>query len=80
MQSTPDNEVVIEAPSMNSRRITSSIVIDCGIEDVWNILTDYNNLVNHVPNLTKSYLIPVKQSPQAIRLFQEGFNRICLLA
>lgn len=71
-----ENEVIIEAPTMNSRRITSSIVIDSGIEDVWSILTDYDNLSSHVPNLTKSYLVPVKSSPSTIRLFQEGSQKI----
>ena len=64
------NDVTIEAPSMNSRRITASILINGDINDVWSILTDYNNLATHVPNLVRSYLVP---SPtNSIRLFQEG--------
>ena len=63
---------------MNSRRITASIIIDCPIEDVWGILTDYNNLSKHVPNLVKSYVIPNSPGtdPNGIRLFQEGAQKI----
>ena len=59
---------------MNARRITASIVIDRPVKDVWSILTDYNNLSIHVPNLVKSYLV---SSPTGgIRLFQEGAQKI----
>eukprot|EP01035_Chromulina_nebulosa_P018638 gene18638-24379_t len=69
-----ENDVTIESPSLNSRKITASILIDGTIDDVWSILTDYNNLATHVPNLVRSYLIP---SPtNSIRLFQEGAQRI----
>lgn len=68
------SEVLIESPSMNSRRITANIIIDTPINTVWSILTDYNNLATHVPNLVKSYLVP---SPsRSIRLFQEGAQKI----
>lgn len=68
------SEVLIESPSMNSRRITASILIDCPTNVVWSILTDYNNLATHVPNLVQSYLVP---SPTGgLRLFQEGAQKI----
>jgi hypothetical protein len=67
-------EVLIESPSINSRRITAGIVIDATSTDVWNILTDYDNLATHVPNLVQSYRI---SSPTGgIRLFQEGAQKI----
>lgn len=66
--------VVIESPSINSRRITSSILIDADIDTVWSLLTDYNNLATHVPNLVRSYTVP---SPNdGIRIFQEGAQKI----
>jgi hypothetical protein len=71
-----DFEVVIEAPSMNSRRITADVIIDAPIETVWRILSDYNNLATHVPNLIQSYLVPVPNSPEKLRLFQEGAQKI----
>lgn len=67
-------KVFIESPTMNSRKITSSISIDGTPDDVYSILTDYNNLAESIPNLTKSYLVP---SPAGVkRIFQEGAQRI----
>jgi hypothetical protein len=66
------SQVTIQSPSMSSRRITASILIDATMDDVWSILTDYNNLSLHVPNLVKSYLVD-SPSPGGIRLFQEGW-------
>lgn len=42
---------------MNSRKITASIIVNSPIQDVWSIITDYNQLAVHVPNLVKSYVI-----------------------
>ena len=42
---------------MNSRKITASIIINCPMQTVWSILTDYNNLAEHVPNLVQRCLI-----------------------
>lgn len=69
------NEVIIESPAMNSRRITSSIIIDGSMDDVWNVLTDYNKLATYVPNLTKSYTVP-GSSLGTVRIFQEGAQKI----
>lgn len=69
-------EVIIESPSLNTRRITASILIDSSIDDIWSILTDYNNLSTHVPNLTQSYLINVPEEPEKLRLYQEGAQKI----
>lgn len=67
------SDVLIEAPSINTRRVTASIIIDTPMNVVWSILTDYNNLATHVPNLVKSYLVPAGRS---LRLFQEGAQKI----
>ena len=69
-----DTEVGIESPSMNSRRITASIVVDDSIENVWKILTDYDSLSENVPNLVKSYVVPSPK--QVTRIFQEGAQKI----
>ena len=69
-----DTEVGIESPSMNSRRITASIVIEDSIENVWKILTDYDRLSENVPNLVKSYVVPSPK--QVTRIFQEGAQKI----
>ena len=67
---------MIEAPGINSRKITASTIIECPIDDVWSILTDYNNLAVHVPNLVQSYLVPGASSRDSKRLFQEGAQKI----
>lgn len=36
--------VTIESPTINSRQITASIIIDGSVESIWNLLTDYDNL------------------------------------
>jgi len=44
----------IEKTSANSRRIAGDIIIPKPVDDVWAILTDYDNLSVHVPNLVES--------------------------
>ena len=73
-QMNKPTDIMIESPSMNSRRITAGIIIDASVDDIWHILTDYNNLAVHVPNLVQSYL--VSHPNNGIRLFQEGAQKI----
>jgi len=47
-------EVRIQKTSANSRRIGGEITVEAPIDDVWAILTDYDNLSTHVPNLVES--------------------------
>jgi len=47
-------DVKIDRTSANSRRISGDIMVPCPIDDVWAILTDYDNLSLHVPNLVES--------------------------
>lgn len=47
-------EVRIEKTSANSRRIMGEIIVEAPLDDVWAILTDYDNLSTHVPNLVES--------------------------
>mmetsp|Transcript_29106 Transcript_29106/g.61919 ORF Transcript_29106/g.61919 Transcript_29106/m.61919 type:complete len:428 (+) Transcript_29106:176-1459(+) len=49
--------VGIEGTSSNSRRISGEIIMDIPIDAIWNILTDYDNLSTHVPNLVESKVI-----------------------
>ena len=46
--------VRIDRTSPNSRRIAGEIVVNASLMDVWSILTDYDNLSTHVPNLVAS--------------------------
>lgn len=43
--------VRVERAPSNSRRIFAGIDIMSSVDDVWNVLTDYDNLQNVVPNL-----------------------------
>ncbi|KAL9185288.1 hypothetical protein ACHAXT_003065 [Thalassiosira profunda] len=49
--------VGIEATSPNSRRISGEIDMNIPIDDIFSILTDYDNLSTHVPNLVESKVI-----------------------
>lgn len=44
------------------RRILASISIPCPVEQVWDILTDYDNLSNFIPNLTVSRRLDTSDS------------------
>jgi len=66
--------VDIAVTGFNSRRISSSILVAASPESVWRILTDYDNLSTHVPNLVQSKLRPHPSG--GIRLFQEGAQKI----
>jgi hypothetical protein len=76
--------VRIEAPTPNSRRIKGEILVQAPLEAVWSILTDYDNLSTHVPNLVESRRIPGYSSSggmqgdgsYACRLYQKGAQKI----
>ncbi|GMI45221.1 hypothetical protein TrCOL_g5717 [Triparma columacea] len=72
--------VEIVRTSVNSRRISGTIIVDRGIRDVWAILTDYDRLSEHVPNLVESRRIPVSgsitPSTGRCRLYQKGAQKI----
>lgn len=66
--------VSIAVTGLNSRSISASIVVAAPPAEVWAILTDYDRLATHVPNLVKSELRPHPKG--GIRLFQEGAQKI----
>ena len=76
--------VRIEAPSSNSRRIMGEIIVQAPLENVWSILTDYDNLSSHVPNLVDSRRIPGYSRNGGVqgdgsytcRLYQRGAQKI----
>lgn len=50
--------VRIERPTANSRKIAGELSVPgVTVEDVWSILTDYNRLSIHVPNLRESRIV-----------------------
>ncbi|KAL7463965.1 hypothetical protein ACHAXS_004316 [Conticribra weissflogii] len=68
-----DNVLVgMESTSPNSRRISGEMLMDIPIDDVWSILTDYDNLATHVPNLVESRVIDSSKP----RVYQRGAQKI----
>jgi Polyketide cyclase / dehydrase and lipid transport len=74
--------VRIERTSPNSRRIFGEITIPARLPEVWNILTDYNRLSIHVPNLVDSRVERSLSSGRPgdgqyqCRLYQKGAQKI----
>ena len=66
--------VDILTTGINSRCISASVIADAAPSKVWAILTDYDNLATHVPNLIQSRRRP--HPTGGIRLFQEGAQKI----
>jgi hypothetical protein len=72
----------IEKTSANSRRIAGEISVSASIDEVWSILTDYDRLSTHVPNLMESKI--VQRQSQGLsgdgsfrcRLYQKGAQKI----
>ena len=75
--------VKIERTSPNSRRIAGEIIVSTPMDDVWAILTDYDNLAVHVPNLVESRRVgpSISNNVQGdgnyeCKLFQKGAQKI----
>lgn len=74
--------VRIDRTSPNSRRIAGSITVPTPMADVWAILTDYDRLAIHVPNLVESKIMskPSKgengDGSYQCKLFQKGAQKI----
>ena len=73
--------VRIDRTSANSRRIAGEIVVDATLMDVWAILTDYDNLSTHVPNLVASKRVSNQggmngDGTHECRLYQRGAQKI----
>jgi Polyketide cyclase / dehydrase and lipid transport len=75
--------VRIERTSPNSRRILGEIVApSLTVDDLWSILTDYDRLTQHVPNLVESKMV-ARTSPGkpgdgefTCKLYQKGAQKI----
>ena len=69
-QSAEKVDISTEKHPNRERRILASVIIPKSVEQVWQIITDYEHLADFIPNLTKSTLLP---SPEGrIRLEQVG--------
>ena len=74
--------VRIEWTSANSRKIAGEISVPATIDEVWSILTDYDRLAIHVPNLMESKIIERQSDGRngdgkfQCRLYQKGAQKI----
>lgn len=74
--------VRIERTSPNSRRIAGEISVLAPLDAVWNILTDYDRLAIHVPNLMESRVLRENSGgypgdgSYKCRLYQVGAQKI----
>jgi hypothetical protein len=73
--------VRIDRTSPNSRRIAGEIVVPVPLDDVWAILTDYDDLARHVPNLVASRRLSdgggdPGDGSHRCRLYQRGAQKI----
>jgi hypothetical protein len=74
--------VRIEKTSVNSRKIAGDITVPRPLSDVWAILSDYDRLATHVPNLVESRIVyaPPRGEPgdgsYRCKLFQKGAQKI----
>jgi len=79
-----DNVLVgIQRTSPNSRRISGEMIMNIPIDAIWSIITDYDNLSVHVPNLVESRVIrrgksaaSSSSSSSSPRVYQRGAQRI----
>ncbi len=72
-----DVEVQTETVAERQRQITAKIQIPHSVEQVWQVLTDYEALADFIPNLAQSTLL---QHPKGgIRLEQVGSQRFLRL-
>ncbi|MEM6251987.1 MAG: SRPBCC family protein [Cyanobacteria bacterium P01_D01_bin.156] len=72
LDSTCCQKVSIQTQKLapRQRQITATVAIPCSLEQVWQILTDYERLSEFVPNLTTSRLL--SHPDDGIRLEQIG--------
>ncbi|HEY9736485.1 MAG TPA: SRPBCC family protein [Trichocoleus sp.] len=65
-----DVEILTQKLEGRQRRITAAIHIPFGLDQVWQVLTDYDHLADFIPNLTRSQRLP--HPTGGIRLEQIG--------
>jgi hypothetical protein len=67
--------VRIEEAPLNSRRIFTGVDILAKVDDIWAVLTDYENLQNVVPSLVKNEVLERKSNGGAV-LLQVGGAKV----
>jgi hypothetical protein len=66
----PEGNVDLNVANLgnNTRRVEAKISIQAPLEAVWRVLTDYNNLADHIPGLAESRVLELR--PRGARLLQ----------
>ncbi|XP_060217513.1 uncharacterized protein LOC132644876 [Lycium barbarum] len=63
-------EIEIEKMGKNRRRIRSKVAVNASLQNVWDVLTDYERLADFIPGLAVSQLL--QKEPNFARLLQIG--------
>lgn len=74
----PEGNVDLNVANLgnNTRRVEAKISIQAPLEAVWRVLTDYNNLADHIPGLAESRVLELR--PHGARLLQIGQKSLAL--
>ena len=67
-------EQTMERLPDGTRRLAAILRTPIGIDSIWNILTDYDHLSNHIPNLVSSQVIERKGN--RVQLKQVGAQKL----
>lgn len=73
----PEVEVKTQRLEGRQRQISASIKLPYSVEQVWQVLTDYDALADFIPNLAKSRRLP--HPAGGIRLEQVGVQQVLFL-
>jgi len=72
--------VGLERTSSKSRRISGEIFVDAPIDNLWDVITDYDGLSARVPNLVESAVVNADRiggsAGERPRVYQRGAQRI----
>lgn len=63
-------EIEIEKMGKNCRRVRSKIAVNASLQNVWNVLTDYERLADFIPGLAVCQLL--EKEPNFARILQIG--------
>lgn len=70
-------EVRVDKVDARQRQISASLNLPYAVEQVWQVLTDYDALADFIPNLAKSQRVPHPNG--GIRLEQVGVQKVVFL-
>jgi ribosome-associated toxin RatA of RatAB toxin-antitoxin module len=77
LENASDIDVIIEKLEGRQRRITASILIPTSPEKIWEVLTQYEQLADFIPNLIESRIVGEEDGQKLIR--QVGQQKFMLV-